>query len=287
MHSPVYFNLLSLKCGKRNKSGFTLIELLVVISIIALLVSILMPALGRARDSARATVCLTHLRQCHSILQFFGNDHNNMFPDADWDNDGKSDPHGQWWIQPMYPYSDEPEIFVCPKTTRKPVLDAKELTYVPDPDKYLEFWATRAPWDKFPGVAGTIAYGSLAPNGWIMDGREGDWGGDAELMWQNLDVPRASEVPMFLDCRWVDAWPRDTDTPRTAEGVPGGGSLNNFLINRHNGHINAVFCDGSARKVGLKALWSLKWHKGFKLNNPLSRSDAVWPDWMDSFNYDH
>ena len=43
--------------------GFTLIELLVVISIIALLVSILMPALGRAREQTRAVVCLSNLKQ--------------------------------------------------------------------------------------------------------------------------------------------------------------------------------------------------------------------------------
>lgn len=46
-----------------NKKGFTLIELLVVISIIALLLAILMPALGRAKELAKRTVCLAHLKQ--------------------------------------------------------------------------------------------------------------------------------------------------------------------------------------------------------------------------------
>ena len=47
----------------RHGNGFTLIELLVVVSIIALLVSILLPALGRARESAKTAVCLANERQ--------------------------------------------------------------------------------------------------------------------------------------------------------------------------------------------------------------------------------
>ncbi|MGE4286803.1 MAG: type II secretion system protein, partial [Phycisphaerae bacterium] len=48
---------------KTVEKGFTLIELLVVISIIAMLMAIMMPALGKARESARMTLCKTNLKQ--------------------------------------------------------------------------------------------------------------------------------------------------------------------------------------------------------------------------------
>jgi prepilin-type N-terminal cleavage/methylation domain-containing protein/prepilin-type processing-associated H-X9-DG protein len=65
--------------SRRLTSGFTLIELLVVVAIIALLIAILLPALGRARDAARSTVNLSNLRGMGLGVQLYLNENNNFF----------------------------------------------------------------------------------------------------------------------------------------------------------------------------------------------------------------
>jgi len=63
-----------------RRTAFTLIELLVVIAIIAILAALLLPVMGRAKESARATACLSNLHQVGIALQIYVQENNNKLP---------------------------------------------------------------------------------------------------------------------------------------------------------------------------------------------------------------
>ena len=63
-----------------QKNNFTLIELLVVIAIIAILASMLLPALNKARDKAKSIQCVSNLKQCGTALEMYAGEFNDIVP---------------------------------------------------------------------------------------------------------------------------------------------------------------------------------------------------------------
>src|SRR5437763_10296305 len=72
----------------RNRCAFTLVELLVVIGIIAVLIAILLPALGRARAQAQSVACLANLRSIGQAINIYAVNNRQSLPFGYWDGVG-------------------------------------------------------------------------------------------------------------------------------------------------------------------------------------------------------
>jgi prepilin-type N-terminal cleavage/methylation domain-containing protein len=109
----------------QSRPGFTLIELLVVISIIALLLALLLPALGGAREVAQASVCQSNLKQQAYAIYNYASDRNNAIVPVEYHVSGQL--HGWWttilvedgylqspWAQSETQYLTQNHVLRCP-----------------------------------------------------------------------------------------------------------------------------------------------------------------------------
>ena len=113
---------------ERTPKGFTLIELLVVIAIIAILASLLLPALSKAKTKAQGVACMNNLKQLQLAWQLYADDHNGtltrqygwIYPGSwmDYSPSTASNTNLEYLLNPKYaqlgPYTKSARIYKCP-----------------------------------------------------------------------------------------------------------------------------------------------------------------------------
>jgi len=264
-----------------RSKAFTLIELLVVIAIIALLMSILMPALARVKQQARTVSCMGRLKQWGLFFSMYAEDYNGRFMQGFTITNQRA-------VQTLGSYHKcDEKLLTCPNAT-KPWIDeygnatGLEGTFLGSTSAwgYVTLSGLERP---IKGSYGVNAYCNDPPKGSEPHSRP------AADFWRGPNAPGASYVPLWMDAIRYNGVPLHTDTPPLFDGEHwnDNAQMGRYCMNRHGGFAGCLFLDYSARKVGLKELWTLKWHKSFIQNGPWTQAGGAtsddWPEWLRPF----
>ncbi|MEN6386345.1 MAG: type II secretion system protein [Phycisphaerales bacterium] len=120
--------------GRKNKNAFTLVELLVVISVIAILLAVLMPALNKAREQGRKVQCAAHQKSMALGMHMYAANFNNTYPammmignlsDIVMYNKPRS-----LWHQLVMKYSGDNKLLRCPSLNAKKLMQWNDTTFL-------------------------------------------------------------------------------------------------------------------------------------------------------------
>ena len=273
--------------------GFTLIELLVVIAILTLLMAILLPVLRRVRNQARTVTCQANLKQWSQILALYTEDYQGRLPPS---------LPAAFLLLLRGPYETDDnrrvssysrvstEGIACCPTATKPGGSGRLLIWsygTADGESWegeCKYGSTFGAWELTGlGQPFLCSYGF---NGYLFNrfGAPISW-----FRWLGMDISSVkgkANIPVFLDATEPSESPRERYSPPQSELHEGDG-MRTYCLNRHNGYTNGLFMDWSVRKIGLKELWTLKWHRDFDTAGEWTKAGGVqpedWPQWMRNF----
>lgn len=233
--------------------AFTLVELLVVIAIIAVLAGMLLPALGRAKETARRTQCLNHTRQLGLSHVLYGDDYNGFYPPRASRNR---------WPTQLLSYYKEIKLLKCPSDRQKPLTSSNRpnrLRNIP-PDEALRSYIINGWNDYFQQVLGS-RFSMSNINGKSM--RESGVSSPSQTI--VMGEKKTSSNHYYMD--FLEGRGNDVDQIERARHPSTDGNL------RAGGSVY-TFADGSSRHIRYRGvlyplnLWAVTDH--FRTNRAMS-----------------
>ncbi len=275
----------------KSKTALTKKDLIVVLACTVFLLANIAAIGPRGRRHAKQLLCLSNLHKWGTIFQAFAADNDGYFMRGWWQGGSQTVQNTDYWMEALRPYYGNEHKLRCCSEATIPGTDLGASQYGGN--------GTFLAWGIFAGdecgqpstwwpPATMCDYGSYGMNGWVCnppaDAPYFQSHDVARNNWRTANVAGADNIPLFTDNQWVDAWPSHTDLVPEYDGEPWGdyasySHMVRVCLNRHSGFVNSAFLDFSARKVGLKELWKLKWHRNFDVNYP----PPAWPEWMQDF----
>jgi prepilin-type N-terminal cleavage/methylation domain-containing protein/prepilin-type processing-associated H-X9-DG protein len=265
-----------------SAGGFTLVELLVVIGIIALLLSILLPSLNKARKAARTVQCASNVRQLvMAEMQYFADSKYRFSPyyNGGTANNGQAQKFQIEWMSQANKPAQLNKVRLCPEASESnPAYTGNLNQNMPGGAFYAWGPGGQAMQDPNATIAnqkqlmGSYTYNGYCLRGGDPSGNDGTLAGGGQAgNLAKLWVPPlrgAAELPIICDGVWPTVWPKESDANPPNIYLPAGGppmSINDtnwkrIVVARHGFAINVGFFDGHVGKTELPDLWKLPWH---------------------------